>query len=66
MTSKELSKMKEGDAIYDRSDKMSYCVVKLFKRGVFVYREYTSPNGRFAEYKILKKTELLCDDMILC
>ena len=66
MSKRELSQVKEGDAIYDKCDKMSYSVVKLFKRGILVYREWTNTNGRFSEYNMLKKIELLRDDVILC
>lgn len=65
MTTKELSQIKEGDVIYDKSAGIAYNVIKLFKSGILTYWEWTNSYGRFTEDKFLKHEELLCKDIML-
>jgi len=39
MSTKELSRIKEGDVIYDESAGIAYNVIKLFKSGILTYWE---------------------------
>lgn len=65
MTIEELSRIKEDDVIYDKSEGIAYNVIKIFKSGILTYWEWTNSYGRFTEDKFLKNEELLCKDMIL-
>ena len=65
MNIKELSQIKEEDVIYDKSARIAFNVVKIYKNGILTYWEWTNSHGRFTEDKFLKNEELLCKDMIL-
>lgn len=65
MNTKELSKTKENDMIYDKSALIAYKIIKIYKSGILAYWEWTNSCGRFTEHKFFKNEELLCRDIIL-
>lgn len=65
MKTKELSRIKEEDVIYDESAGIAYNVIQIYKSGILTYWEWTNSYGRFTENKFFKNEELLCKDMIL-
>lgn len=65
MNKKELSQLKEKDAIYDKSSGIAYNVTKIYKSGILAYWKWSNSYGRFTEDKFLKNEELLCKDMII-
>lgn len=64
MTTKELSKIKKEDIIYDESAGIAYTVSKICKSGILTYWKWDNVYG-FTKCKFLKYEELLCKDMIL-
>jgi hypothetical protein len=65
MSIKELSQLKEENIIYDRTARIAYNIIKIYKNGILTYYEWTNSYGRFTEDKFLKNEELLCKDMII-
>ena len=70
MSTNELSRIKEGTVIYDKSEGIPYSVTKIYKSGVLAYWKWTNciatnPYGAFVEDKFFKNEELLCKDMVL-